>query len=121
MKKTVKNDILLVGGLLLLSLAAFLFWRLKEAPGKTAVVRLNGEITARYLLSENGRYLLNEGGNVLVIRDGCAFMESADCPDKICADHARIHYDHETIVCLPHKLVVEIKGGEESDIDVKTN
>ena len=56
----------------------------------------------------------------MVIADGTADVTQADCPDKICVDHAPISRDRETIICLPHKLVVEVKGGEASEIDAKT-
>jgi len=32
----------------------------------------------------------------------------ADCPDKICVKHTNIKNAGETIICLPHKLVIEI-------------
>jgi hypothetical protein len=51
----------------------------------------------------------------LVIKDGKAFIQNADCPDKICAEHKPISKTGETIVCLPHKLVIEITENEEND------
>ncbi|MBQ9155690.1 MAG: NusG domain II-containing protein [Eubacterium sp.] len=59
--------------------------------------------------------------NILKIEDGRVSMVKADCPDKICVDHKPIRNVGETIVCLPHKLVVEIidEGGvEQTDFDV---
>jgi hypothetical protein len=50
------------------------------------------------------------GTNTLVIENGDVFMEDADCLDKICVKTGHIHNPGDTIVCLPHKLVVEIKG-----------
>lgn len=117
MRTKKKNDILLVGSLLLLSLAGFLFWRFTDAPGKTIVVRQNGEIIDRISLAENGRYSFHEGGNVLVIRDGFAFMESADCPDRICVRQGRISRTGEVITCLPHRLTVTLEG-EREDVDM---
>ena len=35
-------------------------------------------------------------------------MSKADCPDQICRNHAAISQTGETIVCLPHKAVIEI-------------
>ena len=35
--------------------------------------------------------------------------------------HFHIHYSGETIVCLPNKLVVEIVGGEDDDVDAATH
>ena len=35
-------------------------------------------------------------------------VNNKDCPDKICVNHAAISKKGETIVCLPHKVVVEV-------------
>lgn len=45
-------------------------------------------------------------------------MIEADCPDHYCVDHAAIDKVNETIVCLPHRVVLEITGGgEEKEVD----
>ena len=57
--------------------------------------------------------------NRLVIRDGKAFMETATCPDGICVSHRPISRVGESIVCLPHRVIVKVigeGGGEEPDI-----
>ena len=48
------------------------------------------------------------GTNVVSVKDKAVFVSNADCPDKICVKHREISRVGETIVCLPHKLVVEI-------------
>ena len=45
----------------------------------------------------------------LADKDGSVTVQDADCPDKICEKHRAINRTGETIICLPHKLVVEIK------------
>ncbi len=45
-------------------------------------------------------------------------MISADCPDQICVNHGAVSKENESITCLPHKLIVEIHGGEKTDVDV---
>ena len=45
-------------------------------------------------------------------------MRKADCPDQICKNHKPIRKSGETIVCLPHKAVIEISSEEdESEMD----
>ena len=48
--------------------------------------------------------------NTLEIRDGCADMTDADCPDKICVNQKAVSRPGETIVCLPNKVVVEVEA-----------
>ena len=53
------------------------------------------------------------GTNTFVIQDGKVEMEDADCRDGICTDHAAISHKNETIVCLPHKMVISVDVQEE--------
>ena len=52
------------------------------------------------------------GSNTVVIENGTVYMKDADCPDKLCEKTGKISKNGETIVCLPHRVVVEIQGGE---------
>ena len=57
--------------------------------------------------------------NVLVIREGKARVEEATCPDGICAAHKPISREGESIVCLPHRVVITVhaeNGDQEPDI-----
>ena len=49
-------------------------------------------------------------GRKLVIENGKARISHADCPDGICEEYRPISYVGETIICLPHKVVIEITG-----------
>ncbi len=57
-------------------------------------------------LPETGSY------NLISVADGRVTMEAADCRDQICVRHRPISSDRENIICLPHKLVVEITGSD---------
>ncbi len=50
--------------------------------------------------------------NLISVADGRVTMEAADCRDQICVRHRPISSDRENIICLPHKLVVEITGSD---------
>jgi hypothetical protein len=53
--------------------------------------------------------------NLLSIHDGKVTMEAADCPDQICVHHIPISGSKESIICLPHQLVVSVTGGQDED------
>ena len=38
-------------------------------------------------------------------------MAEADCPDRLCVRRGPVRYAGETIICLPHKLVVTVRSG----------
>lgn len=57
----------------------------------------------------------NGGTNTLVIKDGYAKMTQANCPDGICENHKKINKNGESIICLPHKVVVTVISEKNSD------
>ena len=64
---------------------------------------------------EDGNY------NSFEIKDGYVKMISASCPDKICLHTKGIYYDKETITCLPNRVLLQVSGGESSEIDAVVN
>lgn len=75
--------------------------------------------THRYPLSENGTYTISTslGENTVVVSYGSVYMSEADCSGHDCIEQGAISKAGEIIVCLPHQLIVNIEGGEESSID----
>ena len=119
-----KKDLMLIGILLIAAIAAHFGIRafFNNAGGQVVITSEGSEIGTYALAADNVIEIRTDSGyNKVVISGGQVEVTEADCPDKICANHAPIRYNHETIVCLPHKLVVEVIGGENSEIDVKTN
>ncbi len=53
--------------------------------------------------------------NTLKLSKSGVSMEAADCPDQICVHHIPITSGGESIICLPHKLVVEIRSETDDD------
>lgn len=96
----------------------------RSSTGTYVEIRINGEQTAVYPLSENRRETFHtaSGENTINIQDGAVSMIAADCPDKVCVNMRRISHSGETIVCLPHQLVLEIKdsGDRMSPLDAVT-
>ena len=89
----------------------------KENQEKQVVIKVDGEVYGRYSLDEDQVVEIEEGDfyNRVRIEDGKAYMEEADCPDGYCEEQGKINNRTQTIVCLPHKLVVEIEEVENSD------
>lgn len=113
-KKKIIYDIILGAALLLVALSVFLIVECTREAGSYVIVEVDGETVGSYPLDTDARYELSGGSNVLVIEGGEAFMESADCPDKVCVNTGRISRSGEQIVCLPNRVLVKIVGkGEE--------
>ena len=79
--------------------------------GNSAVVTLNGKVYGRYNLNENVEISVKgeRGYNTVVIENKEVYVKNADCRDQICVNHTHISNDGEIIVCLPHKMTVEIR------------
>lgn len=56
-----------------------------------------------------------DGYNLLAVSGDRVWMEAADCRDQICVHHRPITGGGESIICLPHKLAVEMVGGTDSE------
>lgn len=106
-----KGDICLIVVILLLATAALLWRHFHAENGARAVVTVDGKIQEELFLRKDAEVRINspEGYNVVVVKDGVVMVLDADCRDHICVKHQPIFKQGETIICLPHKLVVEVK------------
>lgn len=115
-----KADIILVGIILLIALfisVIFLFFINKE--GKYVCIKVDGVIVEQLDLSKNQTIKINGyngGENIVQINNGYVFMQESDCPDKLCVKMGGISRTGESIVCLPHRVVIEIEN-EIKDIN----
>lgn len=116
-----KNDRIFLGVVfLVLAAVAAVFYLTRENHGAQVKVTVDGDLYGTYSLNENQEIRIQKDGvttNVLVIKDGTADITEADCPDKLCVHQRAISKTKETIVCLPNKVVVEVAGSEESELD----
>lgn len=119
-----KKDIML---LLVILLAAFLIWLVpsflhRNEPARVMIYQ-DGNQIADYPLAEDLVTAISyeeEHYNLLLIEDGRVSVSDADCPDQLCVKQRSISGNGESIICLPHKLVVQIESGEERGLDAVT-
>ena len=103
--------------LLCASSAAFLLLRQGEAEHPVATVTLDGEVVDTIDLNaveEGYSFTLtvpDGGSNTVEVAPGKIRVSQADCPDQVCVKQGFIADGTVPIVCLPHKLIIEIKGG----------
>lgn len=79
--------------------------------GKSVIVT-SPTLTAEYPLSEDA-VIDVDGYLTLVIKDGKAYVEDSQCPDKICVYSGEICREGSMIACLPGGIVITVSG--ESD------
>ena len=117
-----KADIVLFFILVILGL--FLSWYAfaGSAPGKTVVVRAGGKLFGTYDLAKDQEVTIDQNGHVnqFIIKDGTVQMIHSDCKNQVCVDTGAISRSAQTIVCLPNRVIIEIKG-EEDEYDTISN
>lgn len=121
-----KGDIAVVAVILAVAAFAALIpcFMNKNRESSQVVILINGEETDRYPLSEDKIITVSDhdgGYNLILISGGSVKVTDADCPDKLCVKQREISRSGESIICLPHKLVIMIESPEESDLDAITN
>ncbi|MCI8387459.1 MAG: NusG domain II-containing protein [Clostridiales bacterium] len=77
-----------------------------------AVTTDSGVITLP--LDLDNSYEINSHGHTLVIHidGGTLSVTEADCPDRLCMKAGKISRAGQTIICVPARVLIEIKGGE---------
>ena len=116
-----KKDFILIAVIIAAAIIMYAFiFSARSVDGGTLLVTVDGEEYGRYSLSEDNTIEIKTdyGTNVLIIKDGYAYMEDADCPDKYCIEQGKINKNTETIVCLPHRVVAEVvNAASDADVD----
>lgn len=115
-----KQDIILIASLFFIGIILLLGYRFwYHTPGGSVEITIDGTLYQSLPLSENTSIELptKTGRNILTIQDGIADMTDADCPDQLCVKQKPISHTGETLVCLPHKIVVKVINNTE---DAKT-
>ena len=110
LKKSYIRDIILILSLILVAVAAIVTIRFAADSGDRAVVSVDGERVLEVGLWEYGEYPINGGTNTLVIGEEGAFISHASCPDGLCIRQGVISLSGERIVCLPNRVIVEIRS-----------
>ena len=112
-----KKAALIFAAAVLICAAVIIFKGFITSKNRTAVIYLNGEIVREIeldsLRSPVEFEIASDGGvNRVRAERGRIRMLSADCPDKICVKQGWIENGAVPIVCLPHKITIEIRSGE---------
>ena len=110
-----KKDLILGAGIIVIALAMLLVMQLTRGEeGTRSRLRWMAKSNGTYSLSKDQTIEVKDGDfyNRIRIEDGKAYMEEANCPDGYCEEREKISGHTQTIVCLPHKLVVEVLENE---------
>ena len=112
-----KYDIALISIFIVFALLVYSLLGLgenKEHDSLIAIVKHdNNEIYKIDLNNVKEPYYLpinNEYHSKIFVENRKICFEKADCPDKICVNTGKLYRPGQIAVCLPAKLIIEIKG-----------
>lgn len=118
MDKKNKIAAIVIAVVVLICVSIILIKNMATSQNRIAVIYHDGDVIREInldSLSEPLEFDLSYDGHTNRVRaeKGKIRMQSADCPDKICVNQGWIDSGAVPIVCLPHKITIEIKGGAD--------
>lgn len=125
MRRSTKTWVLLLAALAAACLGAVAALELLSPPAVTAEIYQAGVLVRTVdLVHVDSPYSFSleapgGGSNTVQVERGRIRISCADCPDRVCVDQGWIDSGAVPIVCLPHQLVIQVKG-EAGEIDAAT-
>ena len=107
--------IIVLSVLFVLSAACFLILRLTGKSGTVANIYVDGElykkidldaVAVAYDIEIKTKY----GYNKIHVDKGSICVAESDCQDQICVKQGEITDDGVPIICMPHRVTIEIEG-----------
>ena len=116
MNMKMKKWIALFAAIFLVCIGAFALLRHFGMQGTVAVIRVDGEVYEKINLDTvtvayDMEIRTEFGYNKIHIEPGSISVTDADCRDHICIRQGTVAEAGVPIVCLPHRLTIEIEGG----------
>lgn len=123
MKRGDKLVLVLLVAIFLVS-GLYITWLNNTQSGRlTAIVTLDGVVIREIDLSkvsEPYQFRVNaaDGGyNIIAVENGRIRVIEADCLEQVDVRQGWISQPHQSLVCLPHRLVIRLKAKGRSDVD----
>ncbi len=105
-----KQEIAVIGVLLLAALAVWAVFGLKSRKGNVASVNYDGSVVMTIPLNEDGFYYVDADLPVsLEVSGGAIRFVNSQCPDHICEGYGYISEVGESAVCMPAKVAVTVE------------
>ncbi len=118
-----KGDLLIIVFGLVMALAVYFTYSHFSAQTDqlSVVIKSEGQVV-KTIPCQSGHsetYQLNNayGVNNIAVKDGVVVMTSADCHNQICVKSGKIARAGQSIICLPHRVSVEIVGDNSAEVD----
>lgn len=102
-----------------------IFLLMPKGEGFRAEVYKDGRLIKVLPLNVDDVFIYEQDGeyNKIMVSGGKVFIQSASCDDKLCINHPPTDTAGSTIICLPHRLVIIVKGegGVDYTVSMQVN
>ena len=102
-----KGDFLIIASLVVAFALSIVLLFSFSKQGNRVIIKQDDKIV--YEESIDKDTIFDTGTNTVIIKDGEVFVQKADCKNQVCVKSGKISKKGESIVCLPNKVIVEIK------------
>ncbi len=99
---------------------AFIWFNQDQESDRTVEIWFDGELFSTELLAEEYKEVLfqrNNMENLIIIEGNGVYIERANCPTQQCVHQGKVSMNNQTIVCLPHRLVVKVVITDSDEVD----
>lgn len=115
------GDIIIVIILFVLSFSPFYFLLNKKAQADDqiiAIVKARHHTVKTFNLSQNATWTYRDGNeyNIITVKNHHIRISEANCRDQVCVKEGWKSHDGQTLVCLPHQLIIELKARNQSNV-----
>jgi hypothetical protein len=119
MKKGDKITAIVIACIIVISsIGVFAYMNIVKGSHHIAEIKQDGKVIRTIDLdkidtAEEIKITYKDGYNIIRIEKGRIRIVDADCPDKLCVKTGWITESGQSVICLPHKLIIKIQGGSK--------
>lgn len=109
---------------LLAAVGAFAYMQLGAGGGSMRALVHDGDGAVREIpLDRDSETVVTTGlgTNTVVVENGAVFVREADCDNQDCVHQGRLNAPGRQIICLPHKLWIEVVADGQSSGSMDTS
>ncbi len=118
-KLLIGDYIIIFLAILLTGFLFFVFPQFQTVKANYANIIQDGEIIKVVDLSTDQEFTIesDHGFNLVKVIDGTIGIIDSDCHNNVCIDAGFQELDGAVIVCLPHKLIIEVTSKKAGEVD----
>lgn len=127
MKRIKIGDLFLIGVILVVAVGIFGYYQSRPLldGAKQVIIEVDGQVIKTFELPQHQRIeykviIDKDNYNLVEIFEDRVRVREATCPDQVDVKAGWIDEPGQTLICLPHRLIITISGVENQEIDGKT-